>query len=145
LGLAALDPTYEKVSAHYQPRVLALAFGEAARLHPVVGAAEQREIVIIDVLVAHEGAQQLVRRQRPLGMRGHVVGVFVEIGIDHINRPVLGVVVGLALLSREIGRDHFAAAVERGSDDVGAFLEAQADERLHHGHSASAAGRRARS
>ena len=42
------------------------AFGQSARLHPVVGAVEQRRIVIVDVLVAHERAQQLVRLQAPL-------------------------------------------------------------------------------
>src|SRR5215470_13180678 len=46
-------------SADDQRGVLALAFGEAARLHPVIGAAEQHRIVIVDVLVAHKRAQQL--------------------------------------------------------------------------------------
>src|SRR3954464_7123491 len=42
--------------AYDERAVLALPFGEAARLHPVIGAAEQPRIVIVDVLVAHEGA-----------------------------------------------------------------------------------------
>ena len=56
-------------SADHERGVLALAFGQAARLHPVIGAVEQRRIVVVDVLVAHERAQQLARLERALGVR----------------------------------------------------------------------------
>src|SRR3954469_6429618 len=85
-------------SAHHQRGVLALAIGEAARPHPVIGAAEQRGIVIVDMLVAHEGAQKLARLQGALGVRRDVVGVFVEIAVDAVDRLVLGVIIGFALL-----------------------------------------------
>ena len=106
-------------SAHHQPAMLALAFGEPPRPHPVIGPAEQRRIVIIDMLVAHEGAQQLLRLERALGVRGNVVRIFVEIAVDQIDRRILGIVIGLALLGGEIGRYHLAAAIERSRDDVG--------------------------
>ena len=41
-----------------------------------------------------------------------MVRVFVEVGVDQIDGLVLGVVIGLALFGRQIGRDHFAAAIE---------------------------------
>src|SRR6516164_9616623 len=60
-------------SAHHQARVLALAFGQAPRPHPVVGALEQRRIIVVDVLVAHEGAREFARLQSALGVRRDVV------------------------------------------------------------------------
>ena len=71
--------------------------------------------------------------QRALGVRRDVVGVFVEVGVDQIDRLVLGLVERLALLVVEAGRHHLAAAVERGRHDVRALLQGEADERLHHG------------
>src|SRR5262245_31647368 len=85
-------------SADDQRRMLALALAHAARLHPVIGAIERRHVVVVDMLVVHERAQQLIGLERALGVRRNVVGIFVEVGVDHIDRLVLGVVVGLALL-----------------------------------------------
>src|SRR5436853_79732 len=61
-----------------------------------------------------------------------VVRVLVESGVDCVAGEVLGVVIVLSLLRRQIGRHHFAAAVERSGDDVRAFLEREADERFHY-------------
>src|SRR5215471_11464657 len=99
-------------SANDQRRVLALAFAHAARLHPVVGAVEQRHVVIVDMLVAHERPQQFLRLQGALGVGRDVVGVFVKVGVDQVDGLVLGVVIGLALLRRQIGRDDLAATIE---------------------------------
>jgi hypothetical protein len=119
-------------SADDQRGVLALAFAHAARLHPRVGAVEQRRVIIVDVLVAYERPQQFRRLQGALGVGGDVVGVFVKVGVDQVDRLVLGIVIGLALRRRQIGRNDLAAAIERRGDDMGAFLETEADERLHH-------------
>src|SRR5438477_8668969 len=86
------------LSADDQRSVFALAFGEPSRLHPVVSTVEQRRVVIVDVLVADEGAQQFARLQRSLRMRRDVMGIFVEVGIDAIDRLVSRVVISLPLL-----------------------------------------------
>src|ERR1700691_6038306 len=101
-------------SSEYERAVLALPLGEAPRLHPLVGALEQRGLVDIDMLVAHEGAQQLMGRERALGMGRDQMGIAVEIGVDAIDRLVLGGVIGVALLRRQMRRDHLAAAIEFG-------------------------------
>ena len=74
--------------------------------------------------------------QGPLGMSRYVMGVLVKIGVDEIDRLVLGIVVGLALFRCELGRHHLTAAIKRGGDDMCAFLQAETDKRLHHGHGA---------
>ena len=56
----------QEISADHERGVLALAFRQSPRLHPVIGTAEQGRVVIIDVLVADEGAQQFVRTSAPL-------------------------------------------------------------------------------
>ena len=49
--------------------MFAAAFREPTRLHPVVCAGEEDRIVRVDMLVAHEGPQQLVRLQRAVRVR----------------------------------------------------------------------------
>ena len=83
--------------------MLALAFAHAARLHPLVGAVEQRLVIIIDVLVVHERPQQFRRFQGALGLGRDVVGVFVEVAVNQVDRLVLGIVICLALLRSQIG------------------------------------------
>src|ERR1700684_3963144 len=80
----------------HQRAVLAFALGEAARFHPVIGPAEQGRIIIIDMLVVDESAQQLVWLERAFGRRTDMMRIFVEIGVDAIDGHVLGVVIGLA-------------------------------------------------
>ena len=66
------------------------------------------------MLVTHERAQQLVRLQRAIRVRGDMVSVLVEIGIDPIDRLIFGAVVRSPLLVRQSGRDDLAAAIEAG-------------------------------
>src|SRR6266700_6641081 len=114
-------------SADDERGMLALSFAQAAGFHPVIGAAEQRRIIIVDMLVADEGPEKLMRSERALGMGGDMVRIFVEVGIDQIDRHVLGVVISLAPVGCEIGRDDLAAAIERGRDDMRALLETKTD------------------
>src|SRR5688572_18828843 len=56
---AALRPGQSK-SADHQRGVLAFTLAEPARLHPIIGAVEQRHVVVIHMLVADERLEQLV-------------------------------------------------------------------------------------
>src|SRR4051812_21547444 len=87
-------------SADDERAVLALALGHAAGFHPLIGPGEELRVVVIHVLVMHEGAQELFRLQRALRVRGDVMRVLVEVRVDQVYRLVLGVVIGLALLRR---------------------------------------------
>src|ERR1041385_526175 len=110
-----------------QRRVLALALCQPLRSHPIVGAIEKRYIVIVHVLIAHKSARQLAWLERPLGMGGNVMGILIEIGVDEIDSFVFGVVISLPLFRRQFRRHNFAPAIERGRNDVRAFLEPKAD------------------
>src|SRR5215813_6406828 len=73
-------------------------------IHRTCLSALSRSHLVVDVLVAHERPQQFRGLQGALGVGGDVVGVFVEVGVDQVDRLVLGIVIRLALLRRQIGR-----------------------------------------
>src|SRR5690606_17440894 len=65
--------------------VSALAGREAAGFHPAIGAIEQRDVIVVDMLVAYERLAELMRLQSALGVGRDVMGVFVEVGVDQID------------------------------------------------------------
>src|SRR5262245_8018020 len=111
--------------------MLTLAGGHASGFHPVVSPVEESWVVIVDVLVSHKRAQELVRLQAALRGSSNVMRVFIEISVDEIDGCILGSVVSIALFRRQTRCDHFTSPIELRRNEMCPFFQAEADEGFH--------------
>jgi hypothetical protein len=104
-GSSSLPP-WLRIWKMHQPERSWRPGGEQDRPPPAVGKDARvrgRLVIIIDVLVVHGRPQQFRRLQGALGVGPNVVGVFVEVAVDQVDRLVLGIVIGLALFRSQLG------------------------------------------